>query len=314
MARKPRVHFPGAVYHVLLRSSEGQVFRDESDCETFCELLREGVERFDHRVHAFCLMPDHVHLAVQVGQMPLSRAMQNLGFRYTRWFNNRYDRSGRLFRDRYKAILVERDAYLLDLVRYIHLNPMRTKLVRVPIDYPWSSHRAYCGKQQLPWLSTDLVLTQFDPHERLAMNRFQRFMVDGLGEQDRDDLQRGGEHDRRLLGDEQFVAKALEPAPTREGRADARAVLDLILQAYGLTDRQLRNPGKSRYPSEARGVAALVVFEDGYGSLVELGRLLNRDATTLSSAIRRTQQKLAKDPALAQKVAELRERAARLQG
>jgi len=310
MARKPRIHIPGAVYHVVLRSVDGQpLFGDDEDYHCFCQLMQEGVERFDHRIHAFCLMPDHAHLAVQVGELSLSRAMQNLCFRYTRWFNTRHKRTGPLFRGRYKAILVDGALYLLELVRYVHLNPMRNQLVRVPIDYAWSSHRAYCGKQSLPWLTIGHVLAQFDEHERIAMNRFQRFMVDGLSEIERDDLQRGGTIDRRILGNEEFVAEALDAPPVKVGgAADVRAVVEAVLEDYRISLEELAAPGKKRLASEARAVAALIVFEDGHGTLTELGRLVGRDVTTLSSAISRLKGRLGSEGRLAAQVAHLRGR------
>jgi len=151
MARKPRIHIPGGVYHVMLRGNGGQdiVFCDEDRYHLYL-LVQEGVGRFGYRVHGFCWMTNHLHLAVQVGEIALSRCMQNLAFRYTRWINRRERRMGHLFQGRYQAVLVERDSYLLELVRYIHLNPVRTGMVKAPRDYPWSGHRAYLGEEVIP--------------------------------------------------------------------------------------------------------------------------------------------------------------------
>jgi REP element-mobilizing transposase RayT len=122
MPRRPRVHFPGAVYHVILRGNDrGDIFFDDLDRFRFYLLLQEGVERFKSRVLAFCLMTNHVHLAIQVDQIPLSHIIQNLSFRYTRWINWRKHRVGHLFQGRYKAFLVDQDSYLLELIAYIHL-------------------------------------------------------------------------------------------------------------------------------------------------------------------------------------------------
>ena len=114
-------------------------------------------------------MTNHLHLAVEVGRVPLSRGMQNLAFRYTRWINRRKKRVGHLFLGPYKALLVDPDAYLLEPVRYIHLNPVRAGSVEEPLDDPWSGHRAYLGKEQVPWLSTDWVLSQFDDRLGVAL-------------------------------------------------------------------------------------------------------------------------------------------------
>ena len=123
MARKPRIHYPGAFYHVILRGNDGQdIFYTKIDRSRFCELLQEGIERYEHRIHGFCLMSNHLHLIVQAGDIPLSRILQNVSFRYTRYINKKKKRIGHLFQGRYKAILIDADSYLLELVRYIHLN------------------------------------------------------------------------------------------------------------------------------------------------------------------------------------------------
>lgn len=140
MARKPRIHYPGAFYHVMLRGNDGQViFFDDSDRCRFYLLIQEGISRFRYRVHAFCCMGNHIHLTIQVSEIPLSRIIQNLSFRYTRWINRKYGRIGHLFQGRYKAILVDADIYLAQLVRYIHLNPVRGRLVMNPEDFSWSA-------------------------------------------------------------------------------------------------------------------------------------------------------------------------------
>jgi len=138
MPRKPRIHYPGALYHVMLRGNGGaDVFLEDGDRYRFYLLLQEGVERFGFRIHAFCLMDYHIHLALQVGEISLSRIMQNLSFRYTQWINWRTKRKGHLFQGRYKAILIEEDEYLLQLVAYLHLNPVRAGMIDNPIDYRW---------------------------------------------------------------------------------------------------------------------------------------------------------------------------------
>ncbi len=160
MARKPRIHFPDAVYHVIVRGNCRQdIFIDDHDRYRFYLLLQAGTERFGHRIHAFCLMSNHVHLVVQTGEIPLSRIMQNLSLRYTRWINWRHHRVGHLFQGRYKAVLVDADAYFLELVRYVHLNPVRAEMAKTPEEYLWTGHRAYLGKETLPWLTTDWALS-----------------------------------------------------------------------------------------------------------------------------------------------------------
>src|SRR5262245_7457233 len=124
MPRKPRLHYHGAVYHVILRGNAKQdIFFDAEDRRRFLSFLEDCIERFGFRVHGYCLMTNHIHLALQVGEVPLSRIMQNLTLRYTKWVNWRQDRIGHLFHGRYKAVMVEADNYLAQLVVYLHLNP-----------------------------------------------------------------------------------------------------------------------------------------------------------------------------------------------
>ena len=164
MARKPRLHVPGGVYHVMLRGNGGQtIFLSEKDRSVFYRLVEEGIKRFGHRVHGFCLMGNHVHLLIQVADVPLSQVMQNLSFRYTGWINRRHRRTGHLFQGRFKSILVQNDAYLMQLSCYIHRNPLRAGLVDRLADYRWSSYRSYAYKgSHIRWLNTDLILSQFN--------------------------------------------------------------------------------------------------------------------------------------------------------
>ena len=228
MARKPRVYYPGAVYHVTLRGNAGQaIFLDNRDRTRFYLLLQEGIERFRHRIHAFCLMSNHVHLAIQVGDVPLSRIIQNLSFRYTRWINWRQGRSGHLFQGRYKAVLVDADTYLLELTRYIHLNPLRAGIVKEPGDYGWSGHRAYLGREVIPWLTTGWVLSLFSKRESSARRAYGRFIEDGKKGSYRKEYHVGSGTDSRILGDDPFIDRVLEK---EEKRSRRRVGLDRIIQ------------------------------------------------------------------------------------
>ncbi len=183
MARKPRIHIPGGYYHVMLRGNGGSdIFFSDEDRFHFYLLMQEGIERFGHRIHAFCLMGNHVHLVIQVREISLSRIMQNLSFRYTRWVNARQKRTGHLFQGRFKALLVDEDSYLLTLVRYTHLNPVRAGMVSDPIEYPWSSHAVYLGDEVLPWLESQATLSQFSEHLDLARKQYVEFISQGMNE------------------------------------------------------------------------------------------------------------------------------------
>ena len=210
MARKPRLHLDEGIYHVMLRGNGGQeIFFDDEDRLHFYLLLQQGVERYKYRVHGFCLMSNHVHLVLEVGAQPLAKIMQNLSFRYTRWVNKKQKCIGHLFQGRDKAILVDRDSYLLELVRYVHLNSVRAKLVRQAHLYPWSGHRAYLGRQTLSWLTTEWVLNQFGMRLAACRKHYEVFVREGYGEGRRDEFHCGGNDDGRLLGDDQFARRVV---------------------------------------------------------------------------------------------------------
>ena len=307
MARKPRVHCAGALYHVILRGNAGQtIFFDDRDRARFYLLLQEGTERFRHRIHAFCLMSNHVHLAIQVADLPLSRIIQNLSFRYTKWVNWLQSMTGHLFQGRYKAVLVDADAYLLELTRYIHLNPVRAGLVIEPEEHPWSGHRGYIGLEVIPWLTTDWVLSQFSERESSARRGYGRFIQDGKKEGYQKEYHVGSGMDSRILGDDQFIDRVLEKGQRRtRHRVSLDRIIREVCKSFSLEERELLTSGRDHRLSRVRGMAAWLVMECGIGTLGDLSRRMGRDITTLSSAAKRLQIRSKTDFGLAEKVKKL---------
>jgi len=308
MARKPRLHYPGAVYHVMLRGNAGQaIFFAPEDYTYLYRLLAEGRDRYGHRIHAFCCMTNHIHLVLQVAEAPLARIMQNLAFRYSRWVNQRQGRTGHLFQGRYKALLVDADSYLVTLTRYIHLHPVRAALVPHPEDYPWSGHRAYIGNASVSWLTTDWVLSQFSSHLNIARQGYRAFVEAGGTEGHRHEFHRGPQ-DGRLLGDDTFLEQALKWSgqPTTYLVSVAH-ILSTVCQAYDMRLSEVIALGKARRASEARATMAWLVRELPHVTLADLSTHLGRDLTTLSAAATRLQQRAGTDIALAQQLARIKQ-------
>ena len=300
MARYPRIHIPGGVYHVMLRGNGGQeIFLDPGDGTRFLELLAEGTARFGFLCHGYCLMPNHVHLVLQAGAAPLSAAMQNLAFRYTRHVNRRERRIGHLFQGRYKAILVDADSYLLQLVRYVHLNPVRAGLCEAPQAWRWSGHRAYLGRAAAPWLTTDRVLSLLAPREDDARAAYRAFVADGMDEGRRPEFHAGNGGGGRLLGDDAFVERAMEEAGERP---DSPPSLDAIVAAVaaecGIVAADLAARSRGRRLSEARGLTGVIARETGAASLTEVARRFARDQSNISRAVRAAERQAAGDSAL----------------
>ena len=313
MARKPRIHFKGAVYHVLLRGLEGRaVFRSAADRRTLESLAAEGIDRFDHRIHAFCLMPDHVQLAVEVADAPLSRVMQNLSFRYTRHYNSQHDEDGPLFHGRYKAIVIDPEAYLLDLVRWIHNNPVRAGRAPRARDFRWSSHATYLAEngtgsagEPRPWVSTDRVLERFGKTPRGAVPAFERFVDAGREERERDDLMRGTDGGR-LLGDARFRRRALRPPKAVAPPMSLARLVRLVCREEGVKESTLRGESRARRESSIRQTIAWLALEFDIASLTALANRFNRDLTTMSRNQRYFRDRLADDAELARRVRRLR--------
>jgi REP element-mobilizing transposase RayT len=183
MARPLRIEFPGAIYHLTNRGNAGQtIFEDDVDRIAFLSVLGDVVDRMGWLCHAYCLMENHYHLMAETPEANLSDGMRRLNGTYTQRFNRRHERFGHLFQGRYKAILVERESHLLELCRYVVLNPVRAGLVRSANAFPWSSYRATAGGSPAPrLLTTDWLLAQFAKRRQAAQRRYRAFVAEGKG-------------------------------------------------------------------------------------------------------------------------------------
>ncbi|PLW80950.1 addiction module toxin RelE [Kineobactrum sediminis] len=181
MARPLRIEFTNALYHVTSRGDrQERIFEDNGDRFMFLALLGEVIERHNWVCHAYCLMTNHYHLVVATPDANLSRGMRQLNGMFTQASNRRHERTGHVFQGRFKSILVDKNSYLLELARYVVLNPVRAQVVNYPGEWPWSSYRAMVGGVSTPdWLTTDWVLAQFGTERNQARQRYRRFVSEG---------------------------------------------------------------------------------------------------------------------------------------
>lgn len=181
MSRPLRIEFAGALYHVTSRGDGREaIFLDDQDRACFLEVLGSTCEQNNWLCHAYCLMGNHYHLLLETPDANLSAGMRQLNGVYTQRFNRQHSRVGHVFQGRYKAILVQKQNYLLELCRYIVLNPVRARMVRAAKDWPWSSYRAYTGLTEIPsWLSCDWVLSSFSKNRAKAWLKFKEFVAEG---------------------------------------------------------------------------------------------------------------------------------------
>jgi len=227
MARPLRVEYEGAVYHVTSRGNAGaKIFLDDVDRSRFLEVLQEVAARFGWVCYAYCLMDNHFHLLIETPDPNLSRGMQHLNGVYTQWFNRRHSRYGHLVQGRFKSILVEKESYLLELARYIVLNPVRAKMVRAAKDWKWSSYRATAGQADPPeFLTVDWLLSQFDTSRTTAAHAYRQFVREGKGIDVWDELIGGV-----LLGSDAFVQSVKPLLKDIEGDREIRRKERLALR------------------------------------------------------------------------------------
>jgi len=244
MARPLRIEYAGALYHVTSRGNAGaRIFGDDADRAHFLNTLAIVVERFGWCCHGYCLMGNHYHLLIETAQPNLSRGMKHLNGVYTQWLNRRHRRSGHVLQGRFKSVLVEKEGYLLELARYIVLNPVRAKMVRSARDWPWSSYRATAALAPRPgFLTTDWLLSQFDGDPEAAIRAYRQFVRRGKGVDVWDDLTGGS-----FLGGDAF-AESLRPLlrdvrENREIRRNERLALRPTLDKLfeSVNDRRSRN-------------------------------------------------------------------------
>jgi len=291
MARKPRLEVPGGLYHVILRGNAQQdIFFTDDDRQAFYDLLGEGSQRFGYRIHAFCLMTNHIHLAIQTSEKPLSQSLHNLSFRYTRYVNKTQNRAGHLFQGRYKALLVDADSYLLELVRYIHLNAVRAGLVREAIDYPHSGHTGYLGKRQFQFLTVDWVLAQFSDRTDVARKRYARFVAEGSDEGHRDEFHHGLS-EARVIGADSFKEQALKAAGESSYRPPTlERLVEWVCESAGIEPEALATPSRNRSLSRTRALIGWLAKQTGAGSLSALARRFKRDVSSLSRGVERVEK------------------------
>jgi REP element-mobilizing transposase RayT len=288
MARRLRLHVPGGLYHVTLRGNHRQrIFFSDDDHAVLDAVVADALQRLAARLHAYCWMSNHIHLLLQVADVPLGRLMLRIASQYARRVQASLRTTGHLFERRYHAVLVEADRYLLTLVRYIHLNPVRAGLVKDPIDYPWSSHHAYLTPGRSTWITTGFTLGLLGDDVTESHARYRALM--GAAENVRWGVgpltPRADRPD--ILGSDDFVARM----DTNLRRPGSRRNLDELLrecaERFRITPDDLSSPSRLRHLARARAWLAHRAVAERAASVSELARRLGRSEAALRQVMAR---------------------------
>ena len=252
---------------------------------SFRELLQRYKKTHPFRLYAYVLMSNHVHLLIETGVAPLSKILQGINQSYTAYFNKTYKTVGHLFQGRYKAILCDRDQYLVSLVKYIHLNPVRAKIATTPEAYPWSSHPCYAHKTKgNELIDEDQVLRLFSEEKTKARKLYRAFMDDGLAVE-KDDIYTT--IDQRVLGDESFLDRIMQSGEVeietrkRQRQYSLPEIAAGIEQSHGITIGQLREKSKERGILTGRKVFSIVASEYGYRGR-EIAKHIRKDPAVIT--------------------------------
>lgn len=288
MARPLRLHYPGGFYHVTLRGNHRQpIFRVPSDRDTLNRIVAEVIGDRAARLHAYCWMTNHIHMLVQISDIPLGRIMLPIASRYARIFQMRIETTGHLFERRYHSVLVDAERYLLTLVRYIHLNPVRAGLVADPASHPWSSHHDYAYAARTPWVHTSHVLRMLSAADDHAIQAYFDWMKAGDGD-------RWGEGELvtnagncQVLGDDAFVTRlAGSSAPDRTPETLQQLLSECAVR-FNVDARTIASVSRSHALSRARAWFSIEGTRRGIATTSAVARFLGRDESAVRRLIQR---------------------------
>ena len=308
MSRSWRIEYEGALYHLLSRGNEGKdIFNGDRDRVIFLDTVGEMSERFEISVYAYVLMRNHYHLMVRTERANLKKAMHWFGTTYTRRFNIRHSRIGHLFQGRYKSILVQNDAYLLQLSCYIHRNPLRAGFVKRLADYRWSSYLSYAYGQNAPdWLQTESILSLFSGEDRYKSYRKK---VQGYAKEEKrlwEDLRHG-----LFLGSKLFVEKIrkeflpVEPEPAITQQAQLAKYYDpirILQKAERILKCDVKRFLQARRVSgaekESRDLMIYLIWKAGVLTNDQIGQLFGVSFSAVSHSVKSLKARMEEDPKL----------------
>jgi REP element-mobilizing transposase RayT len=330
MPRKARIDAPGALHHIIVRGIERRrIFLDDQDRDNFIERLGDIVTETKTFCFAWALIPNHVHILLRTGPTSLAAVMRRLLTGYAVSYNRRHRRHGHLFQNRYKSILCQEDMYLLELVRYIHLNPLRANIVKSPtelVKYPYSGHSALMGKVSREFQNTDYVLRLFGEKVPAARKAYRAYVEKGIDQGRRPELVGGGlirsaggwaavkamrrakdhmKSDERILGDGEFAQFVLDRAKERleERYGLKRQGYDLdkvtirVSSELGIEPEQVWMPGKHPITVKARSLLCYWAVRKLGFSATELSKKLGISQPSVSISVKRG-ERIAKDEQL----------------
>lgn len=288
MPRPPRIFIPRGYYHVVLRGNHQEpLFGAPDDRSALDSIVAGAIQQHAATVHGYCWMTNHLHAIVQISDRPLGELMQSIAMRYSRYRHKTLSTTGHLFERRYRAKVIDVDAYFLTALRYVHMNPVAAGIVDHPADYPWSSHRAFLGMRIVPWLTVDFGLRMFDADIAKAREAYAEF-IGAYVPSDGEDLE--GEFTDAPEKPSNWEDPSANTARSPVRRANTltlEQLLDALCSEYGVSAELLSSRTKSHRVTAIRAAFATQAIDLHGATVAEVARFLQRDAGSLSRLIRR---------------------------
>ncbi|WP_353892798.1 transposase [Proteinivorax hydrogeniformans] len=283
MARKPRVEYPGALYHVMCRGNNGEtIFSKDVDKSYYIALISKYKKRYSFNLYAYCIMDNHAHMLIETGNTRLSKIMQGIQQSYTQWFNKRYNRTGHVFQQRYKALLCDRDSYLLQLIKYIHYNPVKANL-KEGFNYKWSSHRDYLKLNKASIVDVLFILEILGGNKiNRGLKEYKRFM----------DLDEGPLKIEEYLIDEKEIYLMLQEfeqevaASADDNEVDIDRIIDMVCEKVDISKKELAQKTKQQSYVDAR--KAIILLSTRYSTVtnIEISNRLGISSPVISNVKR----------------------------
>jgi putative transposase len=284
-SRAPRLHVPGGMHYVVLHANEGrELFQDTDDHIAFAHLTHRTLERCRASIHAFCWTSKDIHFAIQVTDAPLSQIAQRLAGQHARYMNRRLNQRGHLFQQRYWAALLKSPALLPEVVRHIHLTPVRKALVTDPTDHLWSSHRMYLGLERAPWVTTSAVFRSLNSQGGARQVVYQQYIQEG-----RDALALGpylGEA-ASWKADEDLLERLGSPRRRRADPELLNRIIDSVCEKLAVPRAEILSQSRKRKLSLARALVAWHATENAVATLTQVAQCFNRNPSALHVGVSR---------------------------
>jgi REP element-mobilizing transposase RayT len=285
MARRLRIHVPGGVYHVTLRGNHQQpIFFHLADRSLLDLIVARALVRFEARLHAYCWMTNHLHLVIQAGVDPISRPMHNIAAEFARAMQLKLETTGHFFERRYHAALVDTDSYMLELLRYVHRNPVCAGLAPTPSGYRWSSHHHYVGGRTDPWVTTDFALAMFSPDRIKAVAAYRAFIE--TRQEDPWEPSKAMANGVAILGTDDFVARMTRRSDAKDRRQNLGQLIDEAIVRFRVEKEVLTSPVRDTYVVQVRAWIGNQARKRGIATLAAVARELGRTEGALRHAIR----------------------------